>query len=525
MVPDGFGWIHGDLGDARLSNIFLEHGYRYLFGHGGWPGAFWQAPWQFFPHPLSMAFAETLAGNVPFYALFRGLGIDPLSSFQLWIVLASALNYGAALVFLRYQGLPLLACSGGAFVFTFSLPRGAQLHHAQLIPQFYSLIALLGLQHFFLAPTSRGGRASLALFAVMLAWQLWASIYLGWFLILGLFVAGFTVVIRPSLCAALLLRLRSAATTVLACIALFAVLFAPAGFAYFTSKSMVGERSWREVNHYIPGIGSYLSAPESSVFYGNLLSPPSLGGLFRLRNPRETSLFPGFVVFASPLVVLGLFWTDRQRVASLLRAPTLLYITLSSFALVVALSLQITDGFTLWRTVYSYFPAAGAIRGVGRIVLVLLIAWAICVTVVLAYIMDRWGSAGRVLAMGLLALIVIENAQAGGERFPKTAHYARVAEVKNRLAAHENRCRAFYYLRDGRPWEGHLDAMWTSMDLEIPTLNGTSGWTPAKLAPLKELDVLYADKVSNAQLKRFISEWLTAENADLSVRDVCIVRR
>jgi hypothetical protein len=119
MGPD-LSRIPGDLGDARLNNYVLEHGFRWLAGRDP---SFWDAPF-FFPAANVIAFSDSHLGTLLLYAGLRTLGLDREGAFQAWVLVLSSLNYIACFLVLRRLSLGTLGAAAGAFVFSFSLPVG-----------------------------------------------------------------------------------------------------------------------------------------------------------------------------------------------------------------------------------------------------------------------------------------------------------------------------------------------------------------------------------------------------------------
>ena len=99
----------------------------------------------------------------------------------------SALNYAAGLLlFRRGLGFGMPAAVAGASLVAFGAPRLNQMHHQQLLPFFYALLALYALSR-LATDLSMGRRARagywLLAMAAMVA-QLYTAVYLAWFLLL-----------------------------------------------------------------------------------------------------------------------------------------------------------------------------------------------------------------------------------------------------------------------------------------------------------------------------------------------------
>jgi hypothetical protein len=192
MILSGLRRVQTDRGDTRLINYLLEHNYRWYRGDPN-HARFWDAPF-FYPACNVAAYSDTFLGIAPLYGVFRGAGFAPDTSFQLWMMALSALNYAAMLHLLRRRlGLSVAGSAAGAFLFAFGAARVNRLATPQHLTQFLSLItvdALFGVFQGREAPSWRRGLLWLVATAGVVA-QLTSGFYLGWFLVLAL---GFTAV-------------------------------------------------------------------------------------------------------------------------------------------------------------------------------------------------------------------------------------------------------------------------------------------------------------------------------------------
>ena len=144
MLSTGLGQVQYDIGDTRLINFIFEHSWKWLIGAPAHQRLF-DAPF-FFPARNVLAYSETLVGSAPLYWLFRVFGARWDTSFQLWLVSASTLNFATFyLLLVKRLKVSQAAATIGALLFAFGSPRLNQLGHSQLVPQFYSVLCLYGL--------------------------------------------------------------------------------------------------------------------------------------------------------------------------------------------------------------------------------------------------------------------------------------------------------------------------------------------------------------------------------------------
>ena len=146
----------GDFSDASLINYLLEHDYRWLTQQPSHT-RFWDTP-MFYPEPNATSYTDTLLGALPQYAVWRFLGFEPDTSFQLWIVVACVLNYVSSYLLLHILlGFDGLASNTGAFLFSFAGSRIIQEWHPQLLPGYYVVAIFRPVFFFFAGMLGAGG--------------------------------------------------------------------------------------------------------------------------------------------------------------------------------------------------------------------------------------------------------------------------------------------------------------------------------------------------------------------------------
>ena len=388
----------GDLGDARLNNLFLEHFFRWLTRLDP---DYWNATF-FYPYQKTIAFSDNLLGSAPFYAVFRLIGLDQVSAYQGWYILGYGFNFAAAAYVLGRLKLKPLAVGAGAFFFTFGLPLLAQENHAQLLYRFGIPLACYLLWRFYEAPRLR----YLVGVGFWLVWQFYLTIYNGIFLLLllaALVVLLSFCVPAQSIRQRLLLwpqRVKQAwlqAPIIGKMLALLAIVALGAAFAglirpyYWVSRVYGFSRSWDVVSTMLPNWRSYFLADRSLLWNSTSL-------FSGMPARHEQQLFPGIAVLA--LVVLGIagrFKTKNHRLA---------WLHFLAAALLVVLTLEIR-GASLYRFIWQ-IPGMNSLRAVTRVQLVVM--WPL--TLYTAWVIDgllgqlrprlRWMKVIAYLAAGLL---------------------------------------------------------------------------------------------------------------------------
>lgn len=468
--------IQTDPGDTRLNNYVLEHAVRWAIRdplHAElWSPAF------FFPHRNVGAYTDIELGAAPIYGAFRALGLAPDTSFQLWTIAVVSLDFLACWLWLRRglrPTLPLgpLAAGVGAYLFAFGAPRVAQLGHQQLMPQFFSIAAVYALGRLFgpaPEPASRLGPAAWAwvLFASV-ALQLWASWYLGWFLITGLYIAGLWAAALPGPRRAVFTLLRRSGLALVLSGLASALLLAPYGAHYLAASREVGQRIFEIDQASSPRLLSWLYLGPDSWLHAWQQAVPWFRDI-----PVSHEQRLGLGVAATGLAGWGLWSARRLRGVA--------FLGLVAVTLAVAVTVYPGD-LIPWRWLRPFVPGAGAIRHLSRIGLLLLIPAALGVAVALERRRSAWG------ALLLAALCVAEQAQTTPS-YDKEAARAHVRAIVEALAARRPDCLAFYVsvqleAGQGAPAEQYqVDAMWAGLESGVPTINGYSGNLPPGWLPL-----------------------------------------
>jgi hypothetical protein len=315
----------------------------------------------FYPHPLSLAFSDSLLGYGP--AAFFGSGtLAALLRYNLIFLLTWSLCFVGAYLLARELGLGRIGAAVAGVAFAYAPYRATEAGHFQVISSGGIPLALflllrgyrrrsrglvlagwlvsawqlslgwtLGLQYGYL----------LAVLAVLLAWRWWRSAR----------VAGAAPALAPTRG-----LLGVTCIGVAACLAVAVyqgIPYLEVAHDYGTAK-----RTLAEVKKYSAGPAALLAAPAQNPVWASVTAPLRK----HVREPDESVFFPGLVIlvlallgFAAPR---GSPYTRRLRLA------------LGGGALVCAL---LALGFGLggagypYRLLYSYAPGWDGVRVPGRI--------------------------------------------------------------------------------------------------------------------------------------------------------------
>lgn len=466
MVVHGGHWtwfrfIQPDVGDARFVNYMFEHAWKWITGAPN-HDALWSPPF-YWPAKGVGAYSEILLGGAPLYWLWRALGFEWDTSMQLWVLSIGVLNFASAhWLYEKGFGFGRFASAAGAALFAFGAPRINQVMHYHLFPHVFTVVAVMAVLRLFPKEGPPDERTAVRwIWALVLSgvWQLWASIYLGWYLALGLAVAALFALALPRSRARLWGLLRGYPFTLAASGLAAAALLLPLAREYFAAAEVVGVRTFEEALTMIPQPKAWLDLGPQSWWYGKF--PVFFQGL-----PMEHEQRAGVGLLTTGVVLVGL-WKTRAH-------PVLKWVTWTAVALVLVSTLF--GSFTGWRAVYAVFPGAQSIRAVARIVMLLLVAWGAA----LAFVLERLREKGRGPAAGAAALAIACILEQGQTTDAFDKHFTRtdVAAIVRQIP---QGCEAFFHspVDSFSPYFKHqIDAMLAELVSGVPTMNGYSGSNP-----------------------------------------------
>jgi len=455
-LASGFARLQTDPGDTLLNHYILEHSWHWLTGHPG-SESLWSPPC-FYPASGTLAYSENLLGTAPAYWLLRVV-FDELLAYQLWMMVVAALTYIAMAWMLRRFGTGNLLAALAALTYAYGLPRINQLGHQQLLPSLFSPPAVYLTWRFLDAPSTRR-LAGAAAFAFA---QLLASVYLGWFLALGLTVF---VLIRLATDEPARRRCREWLWNSRCSIAAVAFVATAANLTLFAPYILANRgfhRSYRwEVKLMVPRPTSWLSPAPASRWADWL--PPVDGPL-----SHEHHLFPGavFLLLMSSATVVAVVKPESLSPSA--------RVALVTGAVLVGISLSV-GGWSAWRGVYGVVPGAKAVRAVTRIFTAVYLFWWIAGALTAERLTRRWG---RWRPACIAAVVLVGALEQWQPRLPAFDPRPFFAET-DRLAAELKGKEAAYVEPDpdAQFWVSHLAAQWAGLKAGVPVVNGYSGRTP-----------------------------------------------
>jgi hypothetical protein len=471
-------YLPGDAIDNRLNNFILEHGYKYCTGQ---VAGFWDAP-MYAPATKMTASTDAHLVMLPFYVGLRALGFSPEEAFQGYFLILFVLNFATSSWVLRRLGFGPTGTAAGAFVFTFGLPLVAQLTHAQLFSRFLVPPAVFYAWEFLKSP--RTWRLSIV--AGCWVGQMYLTVYIAYFLTLLLAAGMFVTLLRfrrhiPW--AELVHPGRRIWTHRGAVIAMSGLAVAPLLMIHGASSGRVSDEFIRSI---APRPGSWITPPDCVSCLSELGQATGLS--LRLAG-GELQLFPGLIPLIS--LVFGLILIAR---------PVALTGKWAAVAIAAGSAILLGIVFTRFGDVWLYepildLPGGGAIRAVGRVVLVLLFPAAIAVAGLLQAIVDltaRIGQLPACLAAALALGLVVTDQWLTSTTGPRREDWEQLRYSREHAEARQNRLivaisrhpnpRLVYVF----PSEAEatlfgltnlqIEAMRAAQDLSIPAINGYSGY-------------------------------------------------
>lgn len=510
IINSQFHFSQSDIGDSVLNNFLLEHSYQVVF-NPSYKATAW-SPIFFYPQPNVLAYGDNLWGVAPFYWMVRFF-CAPETSFQFWMVIMAVLNFFAFYLLARSLKIINWFAGFGSFLFAFCLPRISQLGHQQLLPQFYSVLALLFLFKFFENKKFK----YLILFEVCVYFQMLAGIYLGWFFLLAVPVlillqilySGDKLIFK----AFFNLRVLASICTLFFCLAF-------TFFPYYTAQNELGKRPYQEIETMTPRIISYLSVDQNSIFYK--FYPEKIKTASEsLPMRHEHLLFLGIFIFLLLLSsVVGLFYIKKED-AKKYSCPVNFVITFGVFIFITLISIRIPfTEYSFWINIYNFVPGAGAIRALTRIWLVSYLFLFLAVMILASIVYQKTKSKYLKILLLILGLLAcLEQVNLNPSYFDKLLQQNIQKQIDQAISyeIQNNKVDAFYLrwsLNDpGLFYDYQLKAMWASLHLNIPTVNGYSGQQPR----------FYYKSIRFAMFNEEIIRWIRYSNPYLDNQKILVL--
>lgn len=305
----------------------------------------------FYPHPLSLAFSDSLLGYGP--AGFFGSGtVAALVRYNLLFLLAWTLSFLGAYLLARELGCGRLAAAAAGIAFAYAPYRVTEAGHLHVISSGGIPLALFLL----LRGYRRRARGLVIVGWLVAAWQISLGFTLG--LQFAYLLAVLTLVAavwwwraaRPALPRELV------AVTLIGMAVVGAVtVYEARPYLKVADEYPTARRTIREVKTYSAGPAAFLAASSENRVWGSATA----FARERVHSKNESVLFPGLTIFALALIGLATgLYTRRLRIG------------LASGVVVcsvLALGLGLTGAGYPYRLLFDYAPGWDGVRVPGRV--------------------------------------------------------------------------------------------------------------------------------------------------------------
>jgi len=309
----------------------------------------------FYPHPLSLAFSDSLLGYGP-AALIGSGTVAALVRYNLLFLFAYALCVFGGYLLAREIGLSKLGAAAAGIAFAYAPYRVTEAGHLHVISSGGIPLALFLL----LRGYRRGSVPTVIAGWLVSAWQVSLGFTLGLQYAYLLAILAVTVAIawwrgvRPVSVTRALVIATAAGAVVLGAVTVYqARPYLRVSHLYPTAK-----RTIKEVENYSSGPAALVSASSENRVWGGVTS----GARDHVHSKNEDVFFPGGLILV--LAVLGLLGLGGSPLTRRLRLGLLAGVVVCS---VLAMGLGLTGAGYPYRLLFDYAPGWNGVRVPGRV--------------------------------------------------------------------------------------------------------------------------------------------------------------
>lgn len=462
-------YFPGDFIDARFNNYILEHAFQFFTFQ---IDNFWNASFMF-PEKDVVTYSDNLLGTAPFYAVFRLFGYDRETSFQLWYIFISILNYTSAYLLLKYLFKNNLAPVIGAMIFAFSLALQCQMGHAQTYTRFPMVLAILASLLF-----SKDFEIKWFFMTIfLLVYQLYCGIYLGFLLMfpIAVFMLSLLIVKRQFL--KIKLKDKKWVLWMVVVIIVNALILLPLILPYLERAKMLGFYSYQFVVNSIPTPLSYFFSWRGSLFWDAI---------------NETCIkYPAFwdhMLFSGGIATIGILFfifllpiTFFKRKFNLQYPKQMDYFLLWVTCITTFIFFIRIEQFSFYRLLFS-LPGFGSMRALQRVINFELIFFSIGITYLIDAVKFKKPNNNVFVFILLVVLVISDNYVKDGfiHQRRKDESQKRISDLVLKIKDLPKQAILSFEpdTFTSNPTDYHLDAMLASQSIGIKTLNGYSATSP-----------------------------------------------
>ena len=348
----------------------------------------------FYPHPLSLAFSDSLLGYGP--AAFFGSGtIAALVRYNLIFLFIWSLCFVGGYLLARELGLRWYAAAAAGVAFAYAPYRVTEAGHFQVISSGGVALALFLL----LRGYRRSSRGLLIVGWLVSAWQISLGFTLGLQFAYLMAVLGLLAAIywwragKPALGRALV------AITAIGVLAVGAVtIYEARPYLRVAADYPTAKRTIKEVENYSSGPAALLSASSENRVWGSVTS----GMRAKVHSKNEDVFWPGGLILL--LAIAGLCASVYTRRLRLGLATGIVVCS------VLAMGLGLTGAGYPYRLLYDYAPGWDGVRVPGRVFTLATLFYALLAGAGaqwLALRMNAWGKRRSLSTVGALTGVVL----------------------------------------------------------------------------------------------------------------------
>jgi hypothetical protein len=465
-----FSKMPGDLGDTRLNNYFLEHGFNFFSGK---TANYWDAPF-LYPFENALAFSDNLLGTLPVYILYRIAGFDRETSFQLWLLSLFILNYICCYWVLKKMSGNTALSATGAYIYSFSIILVANIYNVQTYPRFIVPLVFYWAWNYL----SKKELKYFLFLSLGIVYQFYCGLYLGFLLLYALLflLLSYIIIYKEKDLFKQFIN-KKIRNSHLAIIVMAIIFLIPLFWPYIKISSEVASLKFSDIETTIPTLRSYFFTSNAPVLWNFLYDH----GVNALENWWCHFLFLGALPWLGVLAVPVTLILQKDQPEQ--RKFTILLITWLFFTFIFALNI---GGFTLYK-LFFIIPGFSSIRGVHRLINIEIF----CFIIVFVFAFRELYQQNKIwkTIIWLFPVLVIADNLINPlevKRFEKSHTQYLVNNLKNKISSiYEPQYSAIAFIPyspnnfyENTNLETHLSVMLASQDLNIPCVNGYSGYLP-----------------------------------------------
>jgi hypothetical protein len=428
-----------------------------------------------YPAPNVITYSDNLLGSAPFYSIFRFLGFDRETSFQWWFVVMFILNYSCCYFFLNWCFKNKYAAVLGAMVFAFSMALQSQMTHAQTFPRYPIPLAFLMCLLFM-----RDLKPIYFFFALFfVVYQFYCGIYLGF--LLSVPIALLLIFIYMHKRDIFLQKFKSKkwSRMIIASVILNIIIFLPLMIPYITNG--MGHNSYGSIVSTIPTIKSYFFSQGGSLFWNFLNATCN-----KYTAWWDHQIFPGgiamiCILIFSFFIIAKIINKNSFGKISIDYSLIILFIT----GLITFLLFLRFQNFSFYKIVKN-LPGFGSMRSITRIINIELIFFAIATAFVFSILLKKQNIFSVLIFIFLAGFLIADNYYKEGTSY-RTEKAVSQKRVDNLIAKMKNIPKGSIVSYEPDQYDDagkcQIDAMLASQTLNLKTVNGYSGNSPAAYSP------------------------------------------